>query len=295
MVRRVMLAVKAGSLEDIRYPVLASYKIDGIRAVYTGGKLLTRSMKPIPNKYINEVINSMSGIDGLDGEIVVGPPNAEDCYTKTVSGVMSVEGQPDFTWYVFDNCESNELYFSRAFGTRHVVKSINRQSVEWLPQKVIRSRGGLEHMEQEALDKGFEGLIIRDPRGEYKQGRSTLRQGYLVKIKRFMDSEAEVLGSEEQMHNDNEATLDERGYTKRSSHKGNKEGAGVLGSLQVRDCETGVEFDVGTGFTHEQRKNLWKGRKYLVGKIIKYKHFPLGVKDKPRFPTFLGIRDRRDM
>src|ERR1700743_2525812 len=72
-----------------------------------------------------------------------------------------------------------------------------------------------------------------------------------------------------------------------------------LGGFHVRDIYSGVEFDIGTGFTLEQRKNLWdawqKNPKHLLGHIVKYKHFPVGVVDKPRHPIFLGFRDRRDM
>ena len=36
--------------------------------------------------------------------------------------------------------------------------------------------------------------------------------------------------------------------------------------------------------------------KTFLAKQIKYKHFTVsGVKDKPRFPVFLGIRDLMDM
>src|SRR5690606_1152285 len=121
----------------------------------------------------------------------------------------------------------------------------------------------------------------RSIEGPYKQGRSTFKEGHLLKIKRFEDGEAEVVGVEEQMHNTNEATLDERGYTKRSTHKDGKVGAGVLGSLLVRDTKTGEEFGIGTGFTMEQRNNLWEGRQYLIGKIVHYRHFPVGRKDAP--------------
>jgi len=33
----------------------------------------------------------------------------------------------------------------------------------------------------------------------------------------------------------------------------------------------------------------------LMGKVVKYKSQPTGVKDKPRFPVFLGFRDKVDM
>ena len=121
----------------------------------------------------------------------------------------------------------------------------------------------------------------------------------MLKVKRFTDSEAEIVGAYELLHNNNEATIDARGFTKRSTHAANKEASGVLGGFNVRDIYSGVEFDLGTGFTLEQRKNLWQAwsnnHNYLIGKLCKYKHFPIGVVDKPRHPIFLGFRDRRDV
>ena len=56
-------------------------------------------------------------------------------------------------------------------------------------------------------------------------------------------------------------------------------------------------FGVGTGFDNDQRQWFWENRERLIadGTIIKYKHFPSGVKDLPRHPVYLGIRDKRDL
>ena len=43
------------------------------------------------------------------------------------------------------------------------------------------------------------------PNAPYKQGRSTVREGYLLKVKTFLDDEATVVRFEERMHNGNEA------------------------------------------------------------------------------------------
>src|SRR5690606_27777905 len=113
-------------------------------------------------------------------------------------------------------------------------------------------------------------------------GRSTAREGHLLKLKRFTDGEAVVIGFEELMHNANEATKDELGYTKRSTHADGKVPMGTLGALKVRDLTTGIEFSIGTGYTAAQRRKLWDARDTLVGKVVKYKHFEGGVKDAPR-------------
>lgn len=69
----------------------------------------------------------------------------------------------------------------------------------------------------------------------------------------------------------------------------------TLGALLVRDTVTGVEFSIGTGFTQADREELWANRTTLVGQFVKYKSFDIGVKDKPRFPVWLGMRNKEDI
>lgn len=296
MIKRPMLAspTKEENLRALRYPYLASYKIDGVRAVVINGVLMSRTMKPIPNKYTQELFGRKL-FEGLDGELVVGDAFDHNCMQHTMSGVMSFEGQPNVTWHIFDKWNESGCYHERARMAKAYAGIPEYPTVTWISHKLINNYEELAIYEEQALNLGYEGIMLRSLSGPYKQGRSTLREGYLLKVKRFDDDEAEVIGYTEQMHNDNEATTDARGYTKRSTHAEGKRAAGTLGALQVRDIRTGVEFDIGTGFTAEQRLNLWEGRKYLPGKLVKYKHFRIGVKDKPRFPVFLGFRDRRDM
>ncbi len=299
---RPMLAApaKTAELRALKWPMLASWKLDGIRALCrrnpeTGKpELVSRKLIRIPNEHCQHLFARAEYV-GLDGELMVGEWNDPNVYNKTNSGVMSVAGTPDVRWVIFDRWDSTASYGFRAWGTREICNGYPRDSrVCWLSQHVMHSFEELEAFEEATLEQGYEGVILRSPTAPYKQNRSTLKQAYMLKMKRFEDSEAEVIGYAEQMRNENEATTDELGYTKRSSHQAGKVGAGILGALSVRDVRTGVEFDVGTGFTLEQRTNLWEGRKYLPGKLIKYRHFPVGVKDKPRFPTFVGFRDRRD-
>lgn len=303
--KRPMLAAptKPEELRAVKWPMLASVKLDGIRALCrrnpdTGApELVSRRLIAIPNLHCQYLFAREEYV-GFDGELMVGEWNDKQVYNRTNSAVMTVDGEPDVRWAVFDML-SDEPYYARARKAKDRIGMLREATedcrVAWLPQVVVHGFHEMEGCEQKALNEGYEGLMLRHPKGPYKQNRSTVKQAYLLKVKRFADGEAEILSCQEQMQNNNEATKDERGYTKRSSHAENKSETGMLGAVTVRDLQTGVEFDCGTGFTHEQRRNLWEGRKYLIGKVIKYRHFPIGVKDKPRFPTFVGFRDKRDM
>jgi DNA ligase-1 len=294
---------KEEDLRAMKYPKLLSAKIDGVRALCirnAEGKpeLVSRKLLKIPNLHVQRLFAREEFI-GLDGELAVGPATAKNLMQATTSGVMTAEGEPDVRWYIFDKFGLDKPYAHRAVAAKWCcgtpIDGSYDTKVIWLSQIPVHSYDEMIAMEDGYLEQGFEGAILRCPHAPYKEGRSTVRQGWMLKLKRFADGEAEVIGTIEQMRNDNEATTDETGYTKRSSHKAGKTNAGILGAIQVRDIKTGVEFEIGTGFTFEQRTNLWASKQYLIGKLVKYKHFPIGVKDKPRHPVFVAWRDRRDM
>jgi DNA ligase-1 len=161
-----------------------------------------------------------------------------------------------------------------------------------LPHNLISNLDELLAAEEAALALGYEGVMVRHPRGPYKFGRATQREGWLLKVKRKQTSEALIIGFQEQMHNANELKTDELGYAERSSHQANLVPTGVLGAFTVRD--KGVEFNVGTGFTFQDRQEFWRKRHELIGSRITYEYLPIGVKDKPRHPVFKGFRPQED-
>lgn len=153
----------------------------------------------------------------------------------------------------------------------------------------------LARLESVYLAEGYEGGIIRMLGSAYKFGRSG-KAGPLLKLKRYIDYEAEVLGAVEELHNENEARTNALGRTERSRHAENKTGKGTLGALIVRALNgphEGVEFKVGTGFTAAVRASLWDERTALGGRVAKIKSFPVGTKDRPRHPVWLGWRDMK--
>lgn len=283
--------------DDIRFPVYASPKIDGIRVTVWNGTPLTRALKDVPNHYIRETIKAANLPAVFDGELVVGSPMAHDCINKTTSGVMSREGRPDFMFYVFDYVDQWPIPFYKRAARLAEQTGALQAFHPWfkvLPQKLIRSPEELAAFEAEQLELGYEGLIVCNPDALYKHGRSTAKEQGKMKVKRFVDTEAVVIGFYELMHNDNPATVNALGHTERSSHKANLTPMNMLGALICRTPE-GVEFEIGTGFTYLQRTVLWQIRQQLIGRLAKYKFFPVGVKDKPRHPVFLAWRDPLDV
>ena len=286
----------AADFSKIKYPVYASPKLDGIRCSIVDGKALSRTLKPIPNKEIYSYLSD-SGFDGMDGELIVGSPTSSTVYNETVSKVMSFDKpMVGTTYYLFDLHNAKGTFRDRrdvlaGWGDAHDFPL----PIKLLEQALLRDKADVLRYESQKVDEGYEGIILRSPDAPYKFGRSTVNEGYLLKVKRFEDSEATIIGFEEEMFNGNAAETNELGRTKRSTASAGLSGKNTLGAFLVRDVHTGVEFSIGTGLTALQRGVFWQRQDDYLGKLAKYKFFPVGVKDKPRHPVFLGFRDKADM
>ena len=301
----VMLA-ESTTIEKTVLPTYASPKIDGVRCHIEdiNGKpvALSRSNKPIPNKYIQHMISKHHALIGCDGELTVGPLSSTSLFRDTTSAVMTMTGKPDFQFNIFDHTDHpNELFFTRYETLQSLVLPKFAVLVE---QKYITDRCDLQAYEEECLKKGYEGIMVRRGDAPYKFGRSTLKEGYLLKIKRFRDAEAVIIGFEQLYHNENEAFIDERGYTAHSSHAEGMVPADMLGALIVEtdnvesiggvECHEKITFKIGSGFDQDMRWKIWHDKKQYLGRVVKFKYFDKGGKEAPRFPVFLGFRSNLD-
>lgn len=293
---RPMLAGKVPEdLDRIRYPVLASAKLDGIRCLIKDGVAYSRTLKPIRNYHVQRLLGRPE-YEGFDGELIVGSPTAKNAMQASTSGIMSYEGEPDFHFYVFDKWNR-----TCSFDDVQTQLALADNLPSFIGGHVHRTLGNsraLEQYEEDCISEGYEGVIIRDPLAKYKFGRSTTREGWMLKLKRYAQSEAVIIGFEELMHNANSPELDERGYTKRSSAQNGKVPSGMLGAFICLDARNpaGKIFNVGTGFTEADRIAFWHNRDALKGKMITYSHFDLtGTKEAPRHPVFISFRDRDDL
>lgn len=300
-----MLAGKApADLSALQFPLLVSPKLDGIRCVIRGGKPMSRKLITIPNKFVQSELHGLP--DGLDGELMLDLPGS---FNAVQSAVMTVEGKPDFTFCVFDRYLNDSVILGENLTPDHLTYAMRLQSVdawhaayqrprvELVPHIVVSTVEQLMAYEELYVGQGFEGLMIRSINGPYKCGRSTEREAYLLKVKRFEDAEAVIIGCLEMMHNDNEATTNELGLTKRSHAKEGKRPAGVLGKFQCATTTLGcIEFECGAGFTAAQRAEFWQRRDELIGQTIKFKFQPdpSGGYVAPRCPIFLGFRSEID-
>lgn len=293
---------KEFDLKDVRLPCYVSEKIDGIRCIiHDGGIPRTRDNKMIPNDFIRNTITAAKLPAGFDGEIVtLRVDRTRKNFHSIQSDVMSTDGEPDFEYLVFDFV--NEHYHTASFDSRiqlafdwfrnnncynppfSLVKYpwFKLLCPEWC-ETDKQFNDAVEVYISTFKDK-YEGCIIRSAHGKYKFGRSTFNEQYLLKVTPWRRDEAIIVGTEEEMINDNTATYE----------KSNLRPANSLGALVVKWEGCQETFRIGSGFTREERNQLWDTRNSIVGKKVTFKYKPYGTKDAPRTPIFVGIRLERE-
>lgn len=287
--------------ELLKFPYLASPKIDGFRCFVDGDEALTRSRKPQPNGVIFEALSRM-GFHGHDGELVHGDVKDPTVFQAS-SGVLRTKAHPapDWSWHLFDSFKDTDIPFYRRLeraeaNARLANEILGENRVFHVEHTLIETMDDLEKYEAEQLALGFEGVMLRDPMGRYKFGRSTVKENILLKVKRYQHDEAVVVGFVEMMHNENEAFENELGRTARASNAENLVPSGMLGSLICSSPDWPETFDVSaSSMTLAERKHYWENREQLRGRLTRYKHFSHGAKDRPRHPVWAGWRDEWDM
>ncbi len=279
---RPMLACSTiPDMKDIKFPVIASPKLDGIRCIMADGLPWSRSMKLIPNLYVRAKLKELQ-LHGFDGELML--KDGAD-FNSVQSAFMSEHGEPDFVYNIFDCWDLQQPFCNRLDGRFRAPSS---NLINLVPNREVNNVEELIALWGKAVKLGYEGLIIRDPKAPYKQGRSTLKQGWMLKLKKFKEDEAEVVGFEELMHNHNAATEGELGQTIRTKHQANMVAGNSLGALLVKWQDK--EFKLGTGFTQVHRDYIWKFKDKYLGIPVTFKYQELSKYGIPRFPVFKGFR-----
>lgn len=284
---RPMLSATYEKGVKLMFPLLASAKLDGLRCIIIDGVPVSRNLKPFRNKYIQTML---AGLPPFDGEIICGEPFGLDVWNRSNSGCQSASGEPDFKLYVFDYAHHEMINtpFEDRLRMAHALCGGNEFLVPHFHQ-LIENEEQLWEFETKCVHSQFEGIMIRSLEGPYKYGRSTVREGFLMKIKRFYDAEAEVTGWVERFHNANEAKINALGLTERSTSKANKVATGTLGAL-ICKYEDGTVFELGSGYTEADRVRLWQVKETLVGQHVNFTYQDRTPDGSFRFPVWRGFR-----
>ena len=302
--------------DKVSFPCLISPKIDGVASFNRHGKCVGRSLRAHDNLYTVQKF-SIPELHGFCGEMTLGNDPALADLCRISSGALRrIEGEPDIHWWLFDYCTEETkdmLYVSRMVALKNYLKSISHseisKKIHVIESKFVHNMEELLDEEDKYLNLGYEGAIIRDPHAKYKYGRCGKTFMGAWRIKRFIDAEFLIEEILEGKHNTNEAKVNLLGRTERSTIAENMQPNGMVGTLRgkllkdVVDPQTeevlmkeGLQIDVSPGkMSHDERKFFFENQSELLMKIGKFKLFPKGTKDKPRFAQFQCIRNENDI
>ena len=314
------LAVDAtDNLDTIRYPKYVSYKLDGIRCIFHPELgMVSRSLKPIQNKQLQEKFRFMNYISKKANRVYDGELYAHELSFQEITRVVMTKDFTDEKTILkfkkeFDTGKDAAIYVKslinkikfHCFDTWHpdiqetfyirnqIVQSPAGTEVQAVKQVIVNSKEEVEKLFKTALDDDYEGLILKDPAGPYKMGRSTLKEEYMLKVKPFKTFDAEIIGVQQATEVDPSAEkkINELGRSVTSKKKDDRILIEKASAFWVNYGEHRLK--VSLAMTDEEKIEVWKNRESYMIRMIEYKGMIIGSKDVPRHPVFVRFRDDR--
>ena len=286
-------------ISKVKYPIYAMPKIDGVRACFFNKEFTTRTLKPFRNMHLNSLYD-IPELEGFDGELAVGDIVDGDTCRRTTSFVNSYSYNSDPLniprWYLFDYITEDNLPYGRRINNlTERLKTLElpdniRNKIEIIKRIIINSDEDLLAYHKQMIELGYEGTILRSLHGLHKNGRCTATEGNYLRIKDNADEEAVIIGLIEAKENNNMAGINELGYKFRTSHKENKVGKGMIGSLSVIIPDGRTIIISAGSMPHDERVHYWENQETLIGKTCTYRYMTYGEKDLRRHPRYKNLR-----
>jgi DNA ligase-1 len=280
-------------LDKIKYPMFCSTKLDGIRVIFIDGRMLSRSLKEIPNKQLQLKFQNLKDYSFnnnviLDGEIYALKTSFQSIVHYVMTDDLGSEVLPNnIQFFCFDAIINS---VTRPFSERYeYIKNLKLNNMVLVKQTVVKSKEEVEAMFQSALDGGFEGLILKSTNSKYKFGRISPNSGDGYKCKPFLTFDAEIIAVEERFENTSEAFTNELGRSQKHVYKDKKEHTGIATCFVV--IYEGQQQRVTITGNEDFRREIWDNKTSYIGKKIEFKGMSIGSKDKVRHPIFVRFRE----
>ncbi|WP_371373708.1 DNA ligase [Thalassotalea aquiviva] len=237
---------------------LVSEKYDGVRARWTGQKLISRNGNEFlaPKWFIAKFPKV-----ALDGELWAGRGKFEQTLS-IVKQSSSINNRSELRWrqlqfMVFDLPDHQGHFSQRLEQMRSLISHANSPYLTLIPQSKIKDKADLMALLEQVVGGGGEGLMLHYQYGYYEYGRSS----NIFKLKPFDDGDGVVT----------------------EHHQGKGKFSGMLGSLTIR-LSDGQQIKIGSGFSQQERESPPP-----IGAVIRFKYFGKTAKGKPRFASYIGL------
>ena len=260
-----MLAIPFNE-KKIKFPCLCQPKYDGVRCIVSkdssGVHIISRKGKPYEIPHLQKWAEENSHLLPLDGELY---NHKELTFQQILSAVKKVSPITEkIKYHVYDRPVSGVPCIDRWKSLLKDIMYLPEDSpVRYSDWVYCESIEDVMKYHKECVEKGYEGVIVRNYEGEYEFG---FRSSNLIKVKDFDEEEFEIIDVVE-------AT-------------GRDAGTAVL------VCEgPGGIFNSKPQGTREQRAQYLSDREILIGKFVTIQYQGLTDMGIPRFPSAKAIRD----
>lgn len=233
---------------------LCSEKYDGVRAWWDGRLLRFRSGLPIaaPRSFTDRLPPV-----ALDGELWLGRGTFEALSAAVRRREPDATAWREIRYLLFDLPGAEGPFVARAARLAQVARETAWSALQAAPQSRLSGSAALKRRLDEVVQGGGEGLMLHRASAPWQAGRSDA----ILKVKPQDDAEATVL-----------AVMPGQGRLQ-----------GLMGALRVRS-DAGVEFELGTGFSEDQRRHPPR-----PGERVTFRYQGLTEAGVPRFASFLRL------
>ncbi|QTL35436.1 DNA ligase [Pseudoalteromonas viridis] len=251
-------AVQLAKVYQAQRPVthyLISEKFDGVRAIWDGRQLLTRSGQPInAPQWFTSALPDIA----LDGELWAGYARFEFVSAVVRRHRASEQDWRQVQYLIFDAPDIAGSFAQRYQAYSRLVDTLAQPHIRAVKQHHFATKAELDDFFAQVLARGGEGVMLHEHQANHQSGRSSA----ILKYKPYFDAEAQVI-----------AHLPGKGKYQ-----------GMMGAIRVKTPE-GIEFKIGTGFSDAQRREPPP-----IGSQVTYRYQGVTKFGKPRFARFLRIR-----
>lgn len=270
-------------------------KLNGHRIIWDGEKLWTRQGKLVVSvPGIVEQLQQYFKNIPVDGELYCHGMSFQQI-TQTGRKTVNIKDDENLCMYIYDlpeeNLEFKHRWHKLTVDYNKVFKKASRlKLVDCIYQPSITKEQINNPQKLNIFGKTHEGTMLRNENGFYKFGK---RSSDLLKIKKFQDTEATIIGVT-QLNTFEKIEVPEGtpGSRKKSDGTYVKNGKAspqeMIGAL-VCKLQNNIVFEIGSGFTHEERKKYWKHPP--IDKIVTFQYQELSPDGVPLFPSFLRMKE----
>lgn len=245
----------------ISWPVCVQPKLNGMRMLFDGENGWSRGNKEIIPDVIKHLHLNTAGFI-LDGELML-PGNLLLQESMKAIKKYRPELSPKLLYHVYDVVDANSPFEKRNKIVNDICQNAP-ENVKIVNTYICHNESQVMKYHKQFVSEGYEGTMIRFPNAPYEVGK---RSYSLLKLKEFTDDEFSIVD-----------VID---------GDGSDRGLAIF----ILELDNGAQFNCRPEGSQENRADLFKNRKQLIGKYLTVRYFELSKDGIPIFPVGVSVRE----